>query len=130
MKKQNNPIRRMHASWLLVLVLQSIATLAADLLLSLSIWLGGFLHALCLWAITPVLGFLSACIATRKGLLNYISLLIPPLAQMAAELILWGYLPQPGPVFLCGLISLIGAATGEVLKRESKNKGAPSWKKI
>lgn len=130
MKKQSNPIRRMQHNWLLVLILQCIVTLAGNLLLSLGIWLGGFLHALCLWALTPVFGFLSACIATRKGLLNYVSLLIPPLTQMAAELILWGYLPQPGPVLLCGLISLIGAATGEVLKRESKNKGAASWKKI
>ena len=106
--------------WPWILILQAIFTLAVFMLLALSLWLGGFLHGLCLWAATPILGFISACIATRKGLLNYVALLVPPLAQMAASLIVWGYLPQTGPVFLCGFVSLVGAATGEVLKRQYK----------
>lgn len=104
--------------WPWVLLLQMIATLAVFSLLSLSLWLGGFVHGLCLWFITPVAGFFSACIATRAGLLNYAAWLIPPLAQVAAGLMLWGYSPNAGPVFLCAFISLVGAATGEVLKRQ------------
>lgn len=103
--------------WPWILLLQIISTLAVFALLSLSLWLGGFVHGLCLWFLTPLAGFLSACIATRMGLLNYLSWLIPPIAQVAANLLLWGYSPAIGPVFLCGFISLVGAATGEVLKR-------------
>lgn len=120
MKKQSkqSAAGRAGLKWPWVLLIQAVLTLAAMLLLGLSLWLGGILHSLCLWVLTPLAGFISACIATRKGFLNYGALLVPPIAQMAAGLILWGYLPATGPVFVCGFISLVGAATGEVLKRQ------------
>jgi len=120
MKKQPKQAKPLRILWPWVLLLQIIATLAVYMLLCQSLWLGGFAHGLCLWFLTPAAGFISACIATRKGLLNYVALLVPPLAQIAASLIFWGYLPQTGPVFLCGFISLVGAATGEVLKGQHK----------
>lgn len=130
MKKKNSHGCFRH-KWPWILLLQIILTMAAFALLSLSLWLGGFLHSLCLWLLTPLAGFASACIATRRGLLNYLSWLIPPLAQVAMHLLLWGYPPAVAPVFLCGFISLVGAATGEVLKAHNKqNKGVSPWKKI
>lgn len=128
MKKQF-PGKKMHCRWPWILLVQSAATIAVFCLLSLSLWLGGFIHGLFLWVLTPVAGFISACIATRAGLLNYAAWLIPPLAQIAASMILWGYPANVGPVFLCAFISLVGAATGEVLKRSTKHKGVLPWKK-
>lgn len=108
--------------WLWVLLIQIAATLVVFLLLSLSLWLGGFLHGLCLWLLTPIAGFLSACISTRLGFLNYLAWLVPPISQVAANLLLWGYSPNVGPVFLCGFVSLVGAATGEVLKNSHEKR--------
>lgn len=108
---------RSRLKWPWILLLQIMATLIVFLLLSLSLWLGSLMHGLCLWFLTPIAGFLSACIATRAGLLNYLAWLIPPFVQVAADLLLWGYAPGTAPVFLCAFIALVGAATGEVLKR-------------
>ena len=115
--------------WLRVLLVQAAATLAVFCLLALSLWLGGFWHNLFQWVLTPAAGFISACIATRAGLLNYAAWIIPPLAQIAAGIILWGYPAGAGPVFLCAFVSLVGAATGEVLNRSTKHKGVLPWKK-
>lgn len=132
MKKQNHAParRRLLPRWLRAMLLELICTLAVYLLLDLSLWIGGFVHALCKWVLMPVCGLLSACLATHAGFLNYLAFLVPPLMYMAANLILWGYLPQTAPVFLCGFVSLVGAAAGEVLKRQHSNKGAKPWKKI
>lgn len=119
--------------WPWILLFQIILTLAVFALFSLSLWLGGFVHGLCLWLFTPLAGFTSACIATRRGLLNYLTWLIPPIAQVAVNLLMWGYPPSVGPVFLCAFISLVGSATGEVLKRahdKQSNEGVSPWKKI
>jgi len=116
--KATHAHKKPHIKWPLILLLQIIATLGLFCLLSLSLWLGSFVHGLVLWGITPIAGFISACIATRAGLLNYAAWPVPPLAQLAAELILWGYPSRVGPVFLCAFVSLVGAATGEVLKRQ------------
>ena len=104
--------------WLRAMLLQMILTLAAYLLLDMSLWIGGFLYGLCKWVLMPACGLISACLATRAGFLNYFAFLVPPLASLASGLILWGYLPRPAPVCLCGFVSLVGAAAGEVLKRQ------------
>ena len=115
--RQTKPTR---LKWLWVLLIQIIGTLAFSALISLSVWLGGFGHGICLWAVMPIGGFISAYMATRRGLLNYVSWIIPPAAQVFANLLLWGYSPSVGPVFLCAFISLVGAAAGEVRKRQSR----------
>lgn len=107
--------------WPWVLLLQTAATLIAYILLGLSLWLGGLIYKLCLWVLMPIAGFISACIATRAGLLNYAAWLVPPLAQVGASYLLWGYPPSIAPVFLCAFIALVGAATGEVMKHQNKH---------
>lgn len=112
--------RRNRLMWLWIWLIQFAAMLALSLLAALSILAGRFVHNLCLWLLLPLAGGVSACIATRKGLLNYAAWIAPPVMEFAASRILWGYAPEVAPVFFCAFISLVGAATGEVLKRSAR----------
>ena len=114
--------RRGRLRWLWVWLIQIAASLLISLPISLSLWLGGAVHALCMWGLSPILGFLSGLIATRKGLLNHAAWIAPPVMLFVGYEIAWGYPPAPGPVFLCGFISLVGAAAGEVLNQRQKKK--------
>lgn len=116
--KHRRPISAIPLKWLWILMIQLVSCFAVAVLGAQSAWLGGAVHGICSWALLPVFGFISACMATRRGLLNYAAWIAPPLMQLPAHIISWGYLPSPGPVFLCAFISLVGAATGEVLKRQ------------
>lgn len=108
--------------WLWVWLIQIAATLAISLPIALSLWLGKYVHAVCMWGLAPIAGFAAACIATRRGLLNYAAWIAPPMMLFLGYVLIWGYLPPVGPVFLCGFISLVGAATGEVLNQRQKKK--------
>ena len=109
-----------HWIWLWAWLIQFVAMLALSLLAALSIMAGKFVHGLCLWVLLPTAGAASACAATRAGLLNYAAWIAPPAMEYLANDILWGYAPEVGPVFFCAFISLVGAATGEVLKRQAR----------
>lgn len=126
-KQRKHPV---FPRWLRAMLLQIICTLALYLLLGLSLWAGGFVYGLCTWALIPIGGLISACMATRAGFLNYLAFLVPPLCCGAANLILWGYLPPIAPACLCAFTSLVGAAAGEVLKRQQTHQRSNSWKKI
>lgn len=108
--------------WFWVWLIQIAATFLIALPLSLSLWLGGFVHAVCMWGLAPIAGFAAACVATRRGLLNYAAWIAPPAMLFAGYRLVWGYPPPVGPVFLCGFISLVGAATGEVCNLRQKRK--------
>jgi len=114
---ENKPVR---LKWLWILLVQIISMIAFSALISLSVWLGGFVHGFCLWVLMPIGGLASAYLATHRGLLNYAAWIVPPAAQVISNLLLWGYSPSVGPVFLCAFISLVGAAAGEVRKRQSR----------
>jgi len=120
--KQNQKQTGTRLKWLWILLIQALAMLIAGVLFSLSIIPGGIIYKLCIWVLMPLTGFAGACIATRLGLLNYAAWLVPPVMEVFANLILWGYSPALAPVFLCGFISLVGAATGEVLKQQNKHQ--------
>ena len=104
--------------WWLVWLMQAAAMLALGALAALSLWLGGIVHGAFLWAIVPLCGMASGYIAVRRGLNNYLAWLAPPLMEALANLLVWGYPPAVGPVFLCGFLSLVGAAAGEVRNRQ------------
>lgn len=106
--------------WLWILLIQIASMLALGALISLSVIPGKVFHGICLWGVMPVCGFISACIATKKGLLNYAAWIAPPVMEVFGNLLVWGYSPTMGPVFMCAFISLVGAATGEVLKGQNK----------
>ena len=106
--------------WPLVWLIQAAAMLALGLLTALSALLGGVVHGIFLWALMPLGGMAAGCLATLRGLNNYLAWLAPPLMEIAASLLVWGYSPAVGPVFLCAFLSLVGAAAGEVCRRQGR----------
>ena len=116
--KRKNPKHKI--KWPIIWLLQCAAMLAASALTALSLWLGGTVHAVMSWGFMPLAGFFAAMTATRAGLLNYSAWLAPPLMMFIAHRVFWAYSPKVGPVFLCAFISLVGAASGEVLKQQTK----------
>ncbi len=106
--------------WVFIWLIQFVAALFVSLLTALSLLFGSTIHWIFLWILAPLLGFCSAMISTRKGLLNYAAWIAPPAMLLVGNLLLWGYPLSAGPVFFCSFISLVGAATGEVLKRQSR----------
>ena len=104
--------------WPLVWLIQAAAMLALGALTALSLWLGGLVHGLFLWGVMPLGGMAAGYIAVRRGLNNYLGWLAPPLMEVLGNALVWGYPPSAGPVFLCGFLALVGAAAGEVRKRE------------
>ena len=107
-------------SWPLIWLIQAAAMLALGMLAAFSTLLGVLAHGAFLWALMPLGGMAAGFFATRKGLNNYLAWLAPPLMEIAASLLIWGYSPSVGPVFLCGFLSLVGAAAGEVYKRQGR----------
>lgn len=115
MKKRQS--KAVPLKWLWILLIQASSLLLLSILLEQSYYFSIVLHQICTWLIFPAAALLSACLATRRGLLNYVAWLIPPAMQFLGYFICWPYSIRPGPVFLCAFLSLIGAAAGEVLKR-------------
>ena len=122
MQKKTPRRKRSRLRWLWVWLIQIAVSLLIALPISLSLWLGGAVHAACMWGLSPILGFISGLVATRRGLLNHAAWIAPPAMLFVGYEISWGYPPPVGPVFLCGFISLVGAATGEVLNQRQKKK--------
>ena len=106
--------------WPVVWLVQILSMLILGALTALSSLFGAVVYGIAAWAMMPAAGMFSACRATRLGLLNYAAWIAPPVCMAAANLICWGYLPSAGPVLLCALISLVGAAAGEVLNLRDK----------
>lgn len=80
------------------------------------------LYTVSAWIVTPLFGAYTAFRAVLRGLSNYAAWIAPPACMFAAHCIVWGFSPSPGPALLCAFVSLIGAATGEVLKQRRQNK--------
>lgn len=102
--------------WMKALAIQLVESLAAGLLTALAAGLPPVFSGLTLWLFMPVIGALSAFQAVRRGLLNYVAWLPPPVCLYIAHYLLWRYAPPAGPALLCAFIALIGAAAGEVYK--------------
>ena len=100
--------------WPLVWLLQAAAALLLGGLTALSALLGGAVHGAFLWGIMPLGGAAAGYIAVRRGLNNYLAFLAPPAMEALSHWLIWRYLPSAGPVCVCGFLSLVGAAAGEV----------------
>lgn len=106
--------------WPLAWLVQILEMLAAGALTALLDMLHPVLFGIASWAVMPLLGMLSACRATRRGLLNYAAWIAPPACMWLSHYLIWSYSPQPGPALLCAFLSLVGAAAGEVLNQQKK----------
>lgn len=107
--------------WLFVWLIQIVAMSLIGGIVSLSLWLNYGLYAVCMWAVYPILGAVSAYCATIKGLLNYVAWIAPAVTLALVHLALWSNLPDTGPVLVCAFISLVGAAAGEVVVQSRKH---------
>lgn len=105
----------------LTLLAQLLIMTAMAFALFATLFLSSFLYKLCSWAALPALGAISAYKVTVRGVNNYLAWIAPPAAGLAAHYLLFFYLPDsPGPFFICALASIVGAATGDVVRKRSK----------
>lgn len=129
--KQRKALRM---KWPVIWLIQIISMLALGALIALGYYLGPVVHGILIWGVMSIAGAASACLATVRGLLNYAAWIAPPAMALLGHILVWGYLPGMGPIFLCAFISLVGAATGEVIKRQqdhrqTKEKRSKTWKR-
>ena len=107
----------MKKRWYVAWAIQIIEMLLAGLLASASNLVSAPLYAVLLWAGAPLAGLFTSCRAVRRGLNNYLAFLAPAPCLYLAHALLWGFIPGAGPGLVTALLSLIGAAAGEVLNR-------------
>jgi hypothetical protein len=75
------------------------------------------------WLIIQIAGTLSAYYAVRTGLSNFFAWIMPPVLYTSIPWLIIGYPPGAGPMLLCALVSIMGAAAGvEINKREEKRR--------
>ena len=110
------------ASIALQLAVMAIASAAAGLLPLLLPELYTPLRVILQWIMLPLLGGVTAGVASRAGVSHYLSWLPPPLIVSAVPWLIVGYPLRPGVMLLCCLISMIGASTGEVLRRRAAQR--------
>ncbi len=106
--------------WPLVWLVQIVEMLIISALVALTDAFGGIIYNILAWAAMPILGLLSSCRATRRGLLNYAAWIAPPICMALTHWLIWTYLPDAAPVLICAFCSLVGAAAGEVLNQQEK----------
>jgi len=112
----------MKKSWLKAWIVQFAVMIAACLAAEFTYYISAVLRSVLLWALIPILGAVTAYRCVLKGLNNYAAWIAPPVCMLAASLVLWGYVPHAGPMLTCALVSLVGAAAGEVRTNEKQGR--------
>ena len=107
----------MKHGWAWAWALQIAEALAAGFLASLAYGAGAFLYGAALWGLMSLTGLLTACRAVNRGLNNYLAWLAPAACLYLAHYLIWGFSPPAGAGLLTALLSLVGAAAGEVLNQ-------------
>lgn len=72
------------------------------------------------WILLPLCGAFSAGVFAYSGVSQYAAWLMPPVIVSALPWLLIGYPVAPGVMLLCCLLSMFGAATGEVALKRSR----------
>lgn len=75
------------------------------------------LRVIFLWLLPSAAGAWTACILTQSGLTSYAAWILPPIIHSVVPWIILSYPPPPLSMLLCAFVSLVGAATGDVLYR-------------
>lgn len=111
--------------WALILLMQAISAFVWSCLVTLLMVVEpACLYKAASWALLPLLGGASAYFACVKGLNNYVAWILPCVCGVAAHYAVFFVLPKsPGPTFLCAVVSVIGAATGDTHKKFLRGKG-------
>lgn len=108
--------------WPLAWLVQVVEMLVIGAAIALTDLLGGVVYGILAWAGMPLAGLISGCRTTRRGLNNYVAWIAPPVCMALTHWLIWSYPPAPGPILLCALFSLVGAAAGEVLNQRDHQK--------
>ena len=106
--------------WALQFFVMLIVALCATYLPLLFPAVSVLLRAVFLWILPCTLGPVTACAATRRGLISYAAWILPPLVHSAVPWLCIGFPPSPGSMLLCAFVSLVGAAAGDVLQRRDR----------
>ncbi len=80
------------------------------------------LRIIFLWILPLAFGAWSAYQAVCRGLISYAAWLLPPMIHSVVPWIGIGYPPAPLSMLLCAFISLIGAAAGDVMHKQTQEK--------
>lgn len=105
----------------LLLLLQAAGMLVLSYLLLSLLWVSGTLYQVSAWAVLPLLGAVSAYLVTVKGINCYLGWIAPPAMGLLAHYLAFFYLPaSAGPFFVCAVVSVIGAAAGDVVKKSKR----------
>ncbi|MGI6238071.1 MAG: hypothetical protein ACOYI5_00400 [Christensenellales bacterium] len=103
--------------WLAILLIQAVAAFALSFAVYNTLWLSLTMYEIFSWYALPAFGAINAYLATVKGLNNYLAWITPPAVGVVAHYAAFFWLPEAGPVFACAVLSVVGAAAGEVVKR-------------
>ena len=78
---------------------------------------------LCGWGLLPLLCAVSAYGVTKAGVSNYLAWIAPPFMGLAGHYLAFFYHPDSAaPFFISALLAIVGAATGEEVKKRRKHK--------
>ena len=109
--------------WLRAWLIQIAVMLAACLIASAAHGVGpAWLYGALLWVGAPLAGLATAYRAVRCGLLNYAAWIAPPACLYASHWLLWRYAPSAGAALLCAFTSLVGAAAGQVVIEQNRQR--------
>ncbi len=108
--------------WIVQALVMGIISLCATLLPLMFPAAQLFLRLVFLWLLPCVIGAWTACRLARLGLNSYAAWLVPPVLHTVLPWLVIGYPPHAGSAALCALISLIGAAAGDVLYKQEHSR--------
>lgn len=80
------------------------------------------LRIIFLWLLPCVAGAWTSCRLAYLGLNCYAAWLFPPIIHTAVPWLLIGYPPAVGSMALCALVSLTGAAAGDVMYKQEHSR--------
>ncbi len=115
-------IQRILGNWRLLWIVQALAMLVVSLCATLLPLLFPaaqfFLRIVFLWILPCTIGAWTSCRLAHLGLNSYAAWIVPPVIHTALPWLVIGYPPHAGSAALCALISLVGAAAGDVLCKQ------------
>lgn len=105
--------------WLMQAAVMLLIALSATFLPLLFPVGSAVLRAVFLWLLPAAFGAWSACRLTCLGAISYAAWVLPPVIHTVVPWLFIGYPPAGLSMALCAFVSLVGAATGDVMYRRN-----------
>lgn len=103
---------------------ETLVMLVMGFLCAKALLMGRAVSAVAQWAMLPLVDAVFAYIATVRGINNYLAWIPAPFTVVAGHYLAFFYLPaSAGPALLCAFCAVLGAATGDVVKKSRENGG-------